>query len=88
MTDRAEFVPRSDKPKVVITDYDFGDVDVETEILEAAGAEVIALQAKCEEDLFAVAPDCAGSMRSLGCDESPVRIFHVEIARKCHAQHF
>ena len=59
MTNRLEFVPRTDKPKVVITDFDFGDVDVETEILEAAGADVIALQAKREEDLFAVAPDCA-----------------------------
>ncbi|WP_372572132.1 C-terminal binding protein [Ruegeria jejuensis] len=47
---------------VVITDYDFGNVDVETEILEAAGAEVIALQAKSEEDLFEVAPHCAAMM--------------------------
>ncbi|WP_114391340.1 C-terminal binding protein [Notoacmeibacter marinus] len=62
MTDRANVIPRTDKPKVVITDYDFGDVSVETEILEAAGAEVIALQAKCEEDLFDVAPHCAAMM--------------------------
>ncbi|WP_136440398.1 C-terminal binding protein [Pacificoceanicola onchidii] len=62
MTDRANVAPRTDKPKVVITDYDFGDVSVETEILEAAGAEVIALQAKREEDLFEVAPHCAAMM--------------------------
>ena len=62
MTDRANVPPRTDRPKVVITDYDFGDVSVETEILEAAGAEVIALQAKREEDLFDVAPDCAAMM--------------------------
>lgn len=62
MTDRVEVIPRTDKPKVVITDYDFGDVSVETEILEAAGAEVIALQAKREEDLFDVAPHCAAMM--------------------------
>ncbi|WP_209507283.1 C-terminal binding protein [Ruegeria sp. HKCCSP335] len=62
MTDRADFSPRADKPKVVITDYDFGDVAVETEILEAAGAEVIALQAKRQEDLFDVAPHCAAMM--------------------------
>lgn len=55
----APFTPRTDRPKVVITDYDFGDVDVEKAILEAAGAEVIALQAKNEDDLAAVAPDCA-----------------------------
>lgn len=59
MSDGLKYTPRTDRPKVVITDYDFGNVDVETEILEAAGAEVIALQAKCEEDLFDVAPDCA-----------------------------
>ncbi len=62
MTDRTAFPPRTDKPKVVITDYDFGDVAVETEILEAAGAEVIALQAKRQEDLFDVAPHCAAMM--------------------------
>ncbi len=62
MTDRADFPPRTDKPKVVITDYDFGDVAVETEILEAAGAEVIALQAKRQEDLFDLAPHCAAMM--------------------------
>lgn len=62
MTDRANVAPRTDKPKVVITDYDFGDVSVETEILEAAGAEVIALQAKSEKDLFDAAPDCAAMM--------------------------
>ncbi|WP_372580702.1 C-terminal binding protein [Ruegeria hyattellae] len=62
MTDRASIPPRTDKPKVVITDYDFGDVAVESEILEAAGAEVIALQAKRQEDLFDVAPHCAAMM--------------------------
>ena len=47
------------KPKVVITDFDYGDVSIETEILEKAGAEVITLQAKSEQDLFDVAKDCA-----------------------------
>jgi len=46
----------------VITDYDFGDVAVETAILEAVGAEVVALQARCEADLFDVAPHCAAMM--------------------------
>lgn len=62
MIDLGAFTPRKDRPKVVITDYDFGDVSVEKEILEAAGAEVIALQAKREEDLFEVAPYCAAMM--------------------------
>lgn len=46
----------------MITDYDYGDVEVEREILEAAGAKVIALQAKREEDLFDAAADCAAMM--------------------------
>jgi D-3-phosphoglycerate dehydrogenase len=52
-------LPRADRPKVVITDYDFGDVEVERAILEAAGAEVIALQSKSEDDLLEAAADCA-----------------------------
>ena len=59
MFDLAETSKRPDRPKVVITDYDFGNVDVEREILEAVGAEVVALQSKREEELFKVAHDCA-----------------------------
>ncbi len=62
MSERPSFRPRTDRPKVVITDYDYGDVNVESEILEAVGAEVIALQAKREEDLFEVSQDCAAMM--------------------------
>ncbi len=47
------------QPLVVITDYDFGDITVERNILEQAGAEVIGLQAKSEGDLFELAPRCA-----------------------------
>jgi D-3-phosphoglycerate dehydrogenase len=50
------------KPKIVITDYDYGDVSIETEILEAAGGQVIALQVKTEKDLAEVARDCFGMM--------------------------
>ena len=62
MSQITSFKPRSDRPLVVITDFDFDNVSLETEILEAAGAEVVALQAKREEDLFEVAPDCAAMM--------------------------
>jgi D-3-phosphoglycerate dehydrogenase len=48
------------KPQIVITDYDYGDVSIETEILEAAGAQVIAMQVKSEKDLAEVARDCFG----------------------------
>jgi D-3-phosphoglycerate dehydrogenase / 2-oxoglutarate reductase len=50
------------RPKVVITDHDYGDLEIETAILEAAGAEIVALQAKHEEDLFEHARDCAAMM--------------------------
>ncbi len=44
--------------KAVITDYDFGDLDIERAILEPAGIEVVGLQAKSEDDLLAAAGDC------------------------------
>ena len=47
-------------PKVVITDNDYGDLEIEKGILHGVGAEVIPLQAKCEEDLFEAAEDCFG----------------------------
>lgn len=59
MSNREIGPPRSDRPKVVIADFDFGDVDVERGILEAAGAEVIALQSRSEDDLLEAAEDCA-----------------------------
>jgi len=48
--------------KVVITDYDYGDVDIERAILGRIGAEVIALQAKSEPELFAAVADCDAVM--------------------------
>ena len=42
-------------PKVVITDYDYGDLEIEKGMLHGEGAEVIPLQAKCEEEFFEVA---------------------------------
>lgn len=50
------------KPKVVITDYDYGDVDIERGILEAVGAQVVALQAKSEDDLLEAARGCDAIM--------------------------
>ncbi len=50
------------RPKVVITDFDYGDVDIETAILSEVGADVVALQAKTEQDLFEHARDCAAMM--------------------------
>jgi hypothetical protein len=39
----------------VITDFDYGDNDIERAILEPAGIRVIALQAKSEDELLGVA---------------------------------
>lgn len=50
------------QPKVVITDYDYGDVNIERAILEPEGARVVALQAKSEQELFAEARDCDAIM--------------------------
>lgn len=43
--------------KVVITDYDYGDVDVERPVIEGAGFELVAAQCKREEELIEVAHD-------------------------------
>jgi D-3-phosphoglycerate dehydrogenase len=48
--------------KVVITDYDYGDVSVEHSILEPIGALVVGLQAKGEDDLLQEVRDCDAVM--------------------------
>ncbi len=48
--------------KVVITDFDYGDNDIERAILEPIGAEVVALQAKSEDDLLPYMGDCDAVM--------------------------
>jgi D-3-phosphoglycerate dehydrogenase len=48
--------------KVVITDFDYGDNDIERSILEPIGARIVALQAKSEEDLVVEAADCDAIM--------------------------
>jgi D-3-phosphoglycerate dehydrogenase / 2-oxoglutarate reductase len=45
--------------KVVIADYDYGDVDIERAIIETAGLELIAAQCKTEEEVIEVAHDAA-----------------------------
>ncbi len=45
--------------KVVIADYDYGDVDIERAIIEQAGFELIAAQSKTEDELIEVAHDAA-----------------------------
>jgi len=45
------------KPKVVIADYDYGDVDIERAIVTGAGFELVAAQSKSEEEVIANAAD-------------------------------
>jgi dihydroxy-acid dehydratase len=46
--------------RVVIADYDFGDVAIERGIIEGAGFELVAAQCKSEEELISVARDADG----------------------------
>jgi D-3-phosphoglycerate dehydrogenase / 2-oxoglutarate reductase len=48
--------------RVVITDFDYGDNAIERAILEPIGAEVVALQARSEDDLAAEARTCDAIM--------------------------
>lgn len=52
----------AEHPKVVITDYDYGNLDIERAVLEAVGARVVGLQAKSEQELAAEAVDCDAMM--------------------------
>ena len=42
---------------VVIADYDYGDVDIERAIIEAAGLRLIAAQCTTEDEVIAAAPN-------------------------------
>jgi dihydroxy-acid dehydratase len=51
---------RLDRGRVVVADYDFGDVDVERGIVEGAGFELVAAQCKSEDEVIAAARDADG----------------------------
>ncbi len=48
---------KNGKQTVVITDYDYGNVDIEQAIIEDAGLELVAAQCKSEDDVINVARD-------------------------------
>jgi D-3-phosphoglycerate dehydrogenase / 2-oxoglutarate reductase len=50
-------MPANHKRSAVITDYDYGDVDIERAIIEDAGFELVAAQCKTEDDVIDVARD-------------------------------
>src|SRR5215831_8119890 len=47
------------REKVVIADYDYGDVDIERAIVEKAGFELIAAQSKTEDEVIEAAHHAA-----------------------------
>jgi D-3-phosphoglycerate dehydrogenase len=51
---------RVEQVKVVVLDYDFGDVDIERSIVESAGFELVAAQCKTEDEVIAAAHDAYG----------------------------
>jgi D-3-phosphoglycerate dehydrogenase len=46
--------------KFLITDHDFSDVDIETQLLRDAGMEVVTAQCRTEDDVIEAAKGCAG----------------------------
>ena len=61
-SDRAKPDPVGDKLKVVISDYDFGECDIERRLIEGAGFALVPAQAKSEDELSAVVRDAAAVM--------------------------
>jgi D-3-phosphoglycerate dehydrogenase len=49
-----------DTMKILITDYDFPDVDLEQTLYRNAGVEVVTAQCRTEEDVIAASADCQG----------------------------
>jgi len=61
-------VLRAGHIKVVVLDYDFGDVEIERSIIERAGFELAAAQCKSEDEVIAAAHDAYGVL----CQYAPV----------------
>jgi D-3-phosphoglycerate dehydrogenase len=52
-------------PRVVIADYDYGDVDIERSVVTGAGFELVAAQSKTEDELIAAASDADAVLTQL-----------------------
>jgi D-3-phosphoglycerate dehydrogenase len=64
---------------VVIADYDFDDVNVEREIVEAAGFQLVAAQSKSEEEVIDVARDAA----AIFAQYAPISARVIEALDRC-----
>jgi dihydroxy-acid dehydratase len=65
--------------KVVVLDYDFGEVDIERSIIEGAGFELAQAQCKSEDDVIAAAHDAYGVL----CQYAPVGARAIESFEHC-----
>jgi D-3-phosphoglycerate dehydrogenase len=65
--------------KVLIADYDFGDVDIEREIMEAAGLDVVAAQCKSEDEVMELGRDAHGVITQY----APVQARAIQAFRNC-----
>jgi dihydroxy-acid dehydratase len=65
--------------KVVVLDYDFGDVDIERSIIEGAGFELAPAQCKDEDDVIVAAHDAYGVL----CQYAPVGARAIDSFEHC-----
>jgi D-3-phosphoglycerate dehydrogenase len=65
--------------KIVVLDYDFGDVDIERSIIEGAGFALGQAQCKSEDDVIAAAHDAYGVL----CQYAPVGARAIESFERC-----
>jgi dihydroxy-acid dehydratase len=72
-------VVRAGHIKVVVLDYDFGDVDIERSIIEGAGFELAPAQCKNEDEVIAAAHDAYGVL----CQYAPVGARAIESFEHC-----
>jgi dihydroxy-acid dehydratase len=65
--------------KIVVLDYDFGEIDIERSIIEGAGFELASAQCKSEDDVIAAAHDAYGVL----CQYAPVGAHAIESFEHC-----
>ena len=68
--------------KVAITDYTFPDLSIETQILEAAGLEVISGQCKTQQDLIMLTANADYVINLLPLNDETDQIFTQKVFEK------
>lgn len=70
---------KHEKQTVVITDYDYGDVEIERAIIEGAGLELVAAQCKSEDEVI----DIARHAHAIIAQYAPVRSKAINALDRC-----